>query len=253
MNAIIARLRAAGCVFAEEEAAVLTAAAASEAELERLVARRVAGEPLEYVVGWAEFAGRRFAVEPGVFVPRHRTELLVTLAAGFARPGDVVLDLCCGSGALGATVAELVPGVELYAADVDPVAVRCARRNLRGEVYEGDLFDPLPARLRGRVAVLIANVPYVPTREIALMPGEARDHEPRAALDGGDDGLTVLRRVAAQAPSWLAPGGHVLFEIAEGQTEAAVAALTGLDGWTEESEDLGATVLVGRRTLPANA
>ncbi|QRP43573.1 putative protein N(5)-glutamine methyltransferase [Amycolatopsis sp. FDAARGOS 1241] len=250
-ESVVSRLRAAGCVFAEEEAAVLTEAAASEAELEAMVARRVAGEPLEYVVGWAEFAGRRFVVEPGVFVPRHRTELLVTLAAGFARAGDVVLDLCCGSGALGATVAAEVPGVELHAADVDPVAVRCARRNVPGEVYEGDLFDPVPRRLRGRVAVLISNVPYVPTGEVALLPPEAREYEPREALDGGADGLDVLRRVVAQSPEWLAPGGRVLFETSEGQADSAVAALScaGLEAAVEESDDLGATVVVGRKAL----
>lgn len=250
VESVVARLRAAGCVFAEEEARVLGEAAAGDAAtLETLVRRRVEGEPLEYVVGWAEFAGRRFAVAEGVFVPRHRTELLVRLAAGFARPGGVVLDLCCGSGALGATVAAEVPGVELHAADVDPVAVRCARSNIDGEVYEGDLFEPVPERLRGRVEVLISNVPYVPSGEVELLPPEAREHEPLVALDGGADGLDVLRRVVAEAPQWLAPGGRVLFETSERQAESAVAALgqVGLRAWVEKSEDLGATVVVGER------
>ncbi|WP_326834233.1 putative protein N(5)-glutamine methyltransferase [Amycolatopsis rhabdoformis] len=258
---LVARLRAAGCVFAEEEARILgEAAAGDDAVLEKLVRRRVAGEPLEYVVGWAEFMERRFVVAEGVFVPRHRTELLVRLAAGFARPGGVVLDLCCGSGALGATVAAEVPGIELHAADVDPVAVRCARLNVEGSVfggagyggsvYEGDLFEPVPRRLRGRVEVLISNVPYVPSAEVALLPPEAREHEPLVALDGGADGLDVLRRVVREAPQWLAPGGRVLFETSEGQAGPAVAAVTrvGLRAWAEESEDLGATVVVGERS-----
>ena len=194
---LVGRLRAAGCVFAEQEAALLVGAAPSVRALESMVARRVAGEPLEYVVGWAEFCGLRMVVEPGVFVPRHRTELLVDEAArlleGVAYP--VVLDLCCGCGALGAALA-VRREVALYAADVDPAAVRCARVNLAeagGHVFEGDLFDPLPRDLRGRVDVLLANVPYVPTDAIALMPPEARDHELRVTLDGGADGLDVFR------------------------------------------------------------
>jgi release factor glutamine methyltransferase len=248
---VVARLRAAGCVFAEEEAALLAGAAGSPERLELLVARRAAGEPLEQVLGWAGFCGLRIAVEPGVFVPRRRTELLARQAIALARPGAVVLDLCCGSGALGAAVAAAVPGIELHAADVEPAAVRCARRNLpTAQVHEGDLFEPVPARLRGRVDVLVANVPYVPTGEVALMPPEARDHEPRRALDGGADGLDVLRRVAAEAPHWLAPGGSLLTETGARQAAAAAAVLTaaGLDARTAGDDDLGATVVTGVRS-----
>ena len=250
---MVARLRAAGCVFAEDEAALLAGAAGTGAELAAMVARRVAGEPLEQVLGWAEFCGLRIAVEPGVFVPRRRTELLAREASALARPGAVVLDLCCGSGALGAAVAAAVEGVDLHAADIEPAAVRCARRNLAAvggaRVYEGDLFDPLPARLRGRVDVLLANVPYVPTGEVGRMPPEARDHEPRRALDGGADGLDVLRRVAAAAPAWLAPGGSLLSETSERQAPAAVAVLAaaGLAPRVAEDDDLGATVAIGAR------
>jgi release factor glutamine methyltransferase len=227
--AVVARLRAAGCVFAEDEAELLVAAAPTAVALDGLVARRVAGEPLEQVLGWAEFCGQRFAVEPGVFVPRLRTELLVRSAVAVGSAGDVVLDLCCGVGAVGAAVATALGGVELHAADVDPAAVRCARRNLagRGTVYEGDLFAALPAGLAGRVDVLVVNAPYVPTAAIALMPPEARDHEARAALDGGPDGLDVHRRVAAGAGHWLAPGGTLLIETSRAQapgTQALVAA-----------------------------
>jgi release factor glutamine methyltransferase len=222
---IVDRLRAAGCVFAEEEARLLIDAAGTPAELAAMVERRAGGLPLEHVLGWAEFAGMRIAVAPGVFVPRRRTEELVRAAAALARPGNVAVDLCCGSGALGAALAAVVD-VTVYAADVDPVAVACARRNLPAHrVYEGDLYDALPAELRGRVDVLLANVPYVPTGEVALMPPEARDYEPRVALDGGADGLDVLRRVAAGAPEWLAPGGHLLFETSERQAPVAVAAI----------------------------
>ena len=140
----------------------------------------------------------------------------------------------------------------MHAADIDPAAVRCARRNLAaagGQVYQGDLFGPLPAGLRGRVDILLANVPYVPTSEVALLPPEARDHEARVALDGGADGLEVLRRVVAEAPGWLAPGGRLLSEISERQVAAATAAVTaaGLTASVARSAEHGATVLVATR------
>ena len=128
--ALAARLRAAGCVFAEDEAALLIAAASSAAELERLVDQRVSGRPLEQILGWAEFCGLRIFVEPGVFVPRRRTEFLVDQAVALAGPHPVVVDLCCGSGAVGAAVIDRLHDVELWAGDIDPAAVRCARRNL---------------------------------------------------------------------------------------------------------------------------
>src|SRR5262249_36608547 len=152
------RLRAAGCVFAEDEAELLTAAASRPADLEALVTRRIAGEPLEYILGWAGFCGLRIAVMPGVFVPRRRTEFLVHCAVERAAPAGVVVDLCCGAGAIGAAVAAALDHAEVHAADIDPTAIECARRNLpsRASVYVGDLFDPLPADLRGRVRVLTA-------------------------------------------------------------------------------------------------
>lgn len=245
--AIVARLRAAGCVFAEDEARLLIAAASDADALEALVARRVAGEPLEYVLGWAAFAGLRLVIAPSVFVPRRRTEFLVERAIAVARPDAVVVDLCCGTGALGAAVQAAVPSVRLYAADVDPAAVECARRNVRGEVLCGDLFDALPATLRGRIDVLLANVPYVPSDAVALMPPEAREHEALVALDGGTDGLDVLRRVAAEASSWLAPGGVVFTETSRLQAPVAAAGFeaAGLTAWIETDDD--ATVVIATR------
>jgi len=248
--AIVGRLRAAGCVFAEDEARVLVDSADSPAALLAMVERRVAGEPLEHVVGWAEFCGLRIAVDPGVFVPRRRTELLVRRAAAVAAPGMSIVDLACGSGAVAVAVAVLVGDVALYAVDVDPAAVGCARRNLAplgGRVYAGDLFDPLPDRLRGDVHVLVANVPYVPTEAVDLMPREARMHEPRVALDGGPDGLDVLRRVVGAARDWLAPGGHVLFETGEDQVPPALDAIAGagLVPSVLGDEELAATVVIG--------
>ena len=261
---VVGRLRAAGCVFAEDEARLLIAEAQTPDELDAMVEQRAAGLPLEQVLGWAEFCGLRIAVDPGVFVPRRRTEFLVQQAVlllhedsvlpetpgPLARPGAVVVDLCCGSGAIAAALAAAVQDAEVYAVDLDPAAVRCARRNVPGHVYRGDLYRPLPARLRGRVAILAANVPYVPTGEIGFLPPEARAHEPRVALDGGPDGLDLLRRVAAEAPDWLAPGGHLLIETSDRQVPAAAAAFaaSGLTPRTATSADLNATVLIG--TLP---
>lgn len=247
---VVARLRAAGCVFAEDEARLLVAAATGPAQLAALVDRRVAGEPLEQVLGWAEFRGLRITVEPGVFVPRRRTELLAHLAESYVGPGSVVVDLCCGSGAVAAALVAARPGLTPYAVDVDPAAVRCARRNVpTGHVAVGDLYEPLPAALRGRVDVLVANAPYVPTDEMAMMPPEARDHEPRVALDGGPDGLAVQRRVAAGAPDWLAPGGRLLIETSAGQAPGTAGAMTraGLTAEVVADEELAATVVVGTR------
>ncbi|MHA7135488.1 putative protein N(5)-glutamine methyltransferase [Oerskovia turbata] len=250
MSEIVLTLRAAGCVFAEDEAELLVAAAAgSSARLDGLVSRRVAGIPLEQVLGWAEFCGLRILVEPTVFVPRRRSELLARVASGLTAERATVVDLCCGTGALGAALRAAHPGIDLHAADIDPAAVRCARRNLGVQVYEGDLYSALPERLRGKVDTLVVNAPYVPTAAIGTMPPEARLHEARVALDGGHDGLAVHRRVAAHAVDWLAPGGHLLVETSERQAPVAVGLFerAGLTARIETDDDLGATVVVGRK------
>ncbi|MFD7434006.1 putative protein N(5)-glutamine methyltransferase [Streptomyces sp. NPDC059861] len=247
---VVAALRAAGCVFAEDEAELILGAARTPDELAAMVARRTDGLPLELVVGWAEFSGLRIGVEPGVFVPRRRTEFLVEQALAAAPDASVVVDLCCGSGAVGAALATALGRVELHAADIDPAAVDCARRNVAGHggrVHQGDLYEALPGPLRGRVDILAANVPYVPTAEVGLLPAEARDHEPAVALDGGADGLDVLRRVAAGARDWLAPGGCLLTETSERQAPEAVAVFTraGLTTRLTASEELHAHVVIG--------
>jgi len=245
----VATLRAAGCVFAEEEARLLHEAAPDPAGLAALVARRCAGEPLEQVVGWAEFAGRRVAVAPGVFVPRLRSVALVRLGATLARGGPVV-DLCCGTGAIGLAI-HAAAGGPLYAADISAAAVRVARRNLApvgGHVLLGDLYAPLPPHLRGRVHLIAANVPYVPSAEVELMPAEARLHEPRGALDGGPDGLDLVRRVARDARRWLAPGGHLLVEASARQAARAarIFAAAGLRPHVTRFDEWDAWVISGR-------
>jgi release factor glutamine methyltransferase len=240
-------LRAAGCVYAEEEAELILDEPGDPGPR---IARRVAGEPLEWVLGWAEFADLRVVVRPGVFVPRRRTELLAAEAIARLRPAGVAVELCCGAAPIAAAVLEEVPFVEVHAADIDPVAVACARENVpNGNVHEGDLYDALPASLRGRVDVLVANTPYVPTDEVALMPAEARLHEPGHTLDGGPDGLDLLRRISNGARDWLAPAGHVLIEVSRRQLPAATAAFEsgGLLTSSARSEELDATVVIGRR------
>jgi release factor glutamine methyltransferase len=252
-DALVTRLRAAGCVFAEDEAAVLERAAADDAALAAMVDRRALGEPLEQVVGYADFCGVTVRLRKGVFVPRVRSELLVRVATAAAEKAanPTVVDLCCGSGALGLALRHQVPEIDLYAADLDLEAVACARDNLGAGVYQGDLFDALPGALRGRIAILLANVPYVATRHIPFLPAEAKDHEPHTALDGGDDGLDVFRAVLEQAPHWLAPGGIVLSEITEAQVDRALttAGDAGLDADVIYDEDLEARVVRGRRKM----
>jgi release factor glutamine methyltransferase len=224
-------LAAAGCISARAEARWLVEEAADREALRAMVARRAAGEPLQYVIGWAPFGRLRLRVGPGVFVPRPETEGLADRAARHLRaaaPPRTAVDLCTGSGAIACFLAAEVPGARVVATELDPGALAWARANAAAhgvELLEGDLDAPLPAALAGRVDVLCANVPYVPTRAIATMPRDVRDHEPRLALDGGPDGLDVLRRVAARAGRWLAPGGHLLCEIGDDQGEAAAALL----------------------------
>ena len=219
-----------------------------------LVRRRIAGEPLEYILGWAEFCGLRIRVRPGVFVPRRRTEFLVTRAAHLATQHrhPLLLDMCCGSGAIGTALATRLRDVQLYATDIDPTAVDCARENVgpRGTVTLGDLFAPLPADLHGRVDLIVANAPYVPTAEIALMPREARLHETRATLDGGGDGLNLHRRISAEAPAWLALGGSLLIETSERQAArtADIMVQADLVSSIERSDEFDATVVVGTRS-----
>jgi release factor glutamine methyltransferase len=245
---VVATLRAAGCVFAEDEARVLLSAARDDAELAAMTKRRVDGHPLEQIVGFAEFCGHTIAVDPGVFVPRRRTEFLVTQAAGLAPGRPVIVDLCCGSGAVATALSAMVTPTRLYAVDVDASAVACARRNVPGEVLEGDLYEPLPPDLRGRVDLLVANAPYVPTDAIGLMPAEARLHEPMVALDGGADGLDIARRVVAGAGQWLNVTGHLLIETSQAQAPDLLDAMVayGMTAWTASDEDLGATVVIGR-------
>lgn len=234
-------------MFAEDEAALILGAAASEEEVDRLASERVAGLPLEHVLGWAAFGGIRVPVDRGVFVPRPRTEFLIACAIERLKPGAVLVDLCCGSGAVAAALASRVP-LTVYATDIDPRATENARRTLEpfdGTVLTGDLFEPLPAGLRGAVGMMAIIAPYVPSNDIALLPREARDFEPQVALDGGSDGLDILRQAIEAAPLWLEPGGFLLAEVAEHQAASAVLALVSAGLLPTVLTDDEATVIVG--------
>ncbi|MEV7605885.1 putative protein N(5)-glutamine methyltransferase [Paenarthrobacter sp. NPDC089322] len=250
-SSIVSTLRSAGCVFAEDEARLLLDAAHTPDELDRMVEQRVNGLPLEHILGWVDFCGSRMVIRRGVFVPRRRTEFLVRQAAMIAKPGAVVVDLCCGSGVIGAALSDFLASCELYATDIDPAAVDCARRNVEprgGRVFAGDLYHALPRQLQGRVDIVLANAPYVPTRAIGMMPPEARLHEPLVALDGGTDGLDVQRRVAEHAADWLAPGGSLVVETSAAQASETSLLLQhfGLATRIVRDEDLDATVVLGQ-------
>ena len=250
---IVNKLRSAGCVFAEEEAQILVSEAQSLEDLLKKVEWRADGFPLEYVIGWAQFCGLRIEVERGVFVPRQRTQFLVQQAQELACSGDIVVDLCCGSGAIGAALASAKGEIMLYSSDVDPIAIRCARRNVTkfgGQVFEGDLYKALPQWMKGQINILVANVPYVPTKAIELLPLEARLYEPHLALNGGEDGLNILRRVVTEAPYWLAPGGHLLIETSERQAPQSFEIFTNTGLTTKIVRDVewDATVVIGTHT-----
>lgn len=218
---IAARLRTAGSVFAEEEAAILLEAATDDAELDSLVLRRVAGEPLEPLVGWVGFGRLRLAVGPGVFVPRKRSLMLARAAVRIARVqvDPVVLEPFCGVAPIAASVAAALHGVEIHASDVDPVPLRFARRNLPADahVHWGAGLSPLPAALRGRVSLVASVPPYVPDGERCFMPREALEHEPPGALFAGADGLDHVRTLVADLVGWLRPDGRALIELHRAQ------------------------------------
>lgn len=257
-DAVVDRLRAAGCVFAEEEAAVLREAAADDpARLEQMITARCDGAPLEQVVGHADFDGLRIRLRRGVFVPRQRSVRLVARAEQIARHvrGDapVVVDLGCGSGALLAAFLHRVgdAGWQAYAVERDPVAAACARDNLAtsATVVVGAGLDVLPRTLLGRVDLVLANLPYVPSDAIGALPREARLHEPPGTLDGGTDGLDPLRHALPAVERWVRRGGHYLAELHASQVPAAVAVArtSGLTATAEiDPEDRTAVVDVRR-------
>jgi release factor glutamine methyltransferase len=244
-------------VAAEEEAAALRAAAADPDVLEALVRRRTAGEPLAWLVGGVEFCGLRVRVDRGVYVPRRQTEALAERAASLLPSEGVAVDLCTGAGAVAVVLRDRQPAATVFATDIDPAAVACARAN-GVDALLGDLDGPLPPTLHGAVDVITAVVPYVPTDELEFLPRDVLAFEPRQALDGGRDGVEVLSVLAASSTRWLRSGGWLLLEIGGRQAVAVTAAMeeAGFGEITllrdEEGDD---RAIVGRKILetPATA
>ncbi|MGE3620605.1 MAG: class I SAM-dependent methyltransferase [Acidimicrobiia bacterium] len=209
---VAAVLAEAGCVAPHDEARELVAVAPDPVALAALVARRVAGEPLAWVVGSIELGGVRIGVRPGVYVPRWETGALAARAAELLPPGGRAVDLCTGAGTIAVLLRHADPSATVVATEVDPLAVEVARAN-GVDVRQGDLDEPLPPELAGEVDVLTAVVPYVPHGALGLLAPDARDHEPALALDGGPDGCRLLTEVVRRAPRWLRPGGWLLLEL----------------------------------------
>ena len=228
---IARRLAEGGCVSADDEADALLRAADEGEDLETLIARRLDGEPLAWIVGWTRFCDLRLHVDPGVFVPRPHTEALATRASSLLPETGTAVDLCTGSGAVAAVLASKHPQATVIATDLDPAAVSCARRN-GVPALQGDLDEPVPSSLLERVDVMTAVVPYVPTEELHLLPRDALAHEPRRALDGGRRGTSLLARAASAATRWLRPGGSVLLELGGDQSDEITVTLArlGLSG-----------------------
>ena len=224
---VIIRLRAAGCVFAEEEADLLLRSVSTAAGLEDRMRRREAGEPLELILGFAVFDGIRLRVGAGVFVPRRRSVLLAREVVSDLGPGATYLDLCTGTGAIAAAVRAQRPDLQVLASDIDRRAVQCAQENLPGcWVGTGDLFDAVPGDLRGGLDAITVNAPYVPVAELARLPREAREYEPPHSLLGGADGLDVHRRVVAVLEDWLSAAGFAVLEVGEPQCRSLAEVCT---------------------------
>jgi len=240
-SGVLQALAAGGSVEPAAEAdALLEASNAGARPLEELLARRLAGEPLAWIVGWVRFCTARVRVDPGVFVPRPQTEALARRAVALLPADGIAVDLCAGSGAVAVVLGRARPRATVIATDVDPAAVACARRN-GVEALLGDLDEPLPTSLRRRVDVVTAVVPYVPTEELHLLPRDVLAHEPHRALDGGLRGTVVLERAARAATRWLRPGGSVLLELGGEQADelSTTIAAAGMSAIRVHSDDEG--------------
>jgi release factor glutamine methyltransferase len=222
---IVNALADGGCIAPGAEAdALIEASNEGVGPIDKLLARRLRGEPLAWITGSLRFCGIRIRVDPGVFVPRPHTEALARRAAALLPDGGIAVDLCTGSGAVAVVLGSAHPEATVVATDVDRIAVACARGN-GVRALEGDLDEPLPRVLRGRVDVMTAVVPYVPAEELHLLPRDVLANEPHRALDGGPRGTTVLVRAVEAAARWLGPGGTVLLEIGGNQAAEVAATL----------------------------
>jgi release factor glutamine methyltransferase len=220
---VVAELRAGGFLAPEAEALELRRASeGAPARARALLDRRLRGEPLAWVTGGVTWCRLRLAIDPGVFVPRPQTEILARRAATHLPAGGVAVDLCTGSGAVAVFLRHRVPDATVLGTELDAAVARCARRN-GVRVLEGSLDDPLPSGLAGRVDVMTAVVPYVPTDAMGLLPRDVRAFEPRLALDGGERGMELLVAVVDRSTRWLHPGAWLVVELGADQVDPIVA------------------------------
>ena len=238
LDTVVHRLVAAGCVAADEEAAEFIAAAPDEITLEAWLCRREGGEPSAWIIGSVQFCGQTLHITPGVYVPRVQSEELARRAVTLLPVNGRAVDLCTGAGAVAAHLKMQVPTATVIGIDLDVRAAACARRN-GVPTAVADLSEPL--RCHEGFDLLTAVAPYVPTDFIRLLPADVQRYEPRVALDGGADGLDLVRRVVAAARRLLRPGGWLLIEVGGDQDEALAPALaaSGFDLVTPWCDDDG--------------
>ena len=226
------RLRAAGVAEAGDEAErIATAAGDDPAQVDAIVRRRLAGEPLGLILGHSEFMGLRLHVAPGVLVPREETELLGSAAVEALRasghPEPRAIDMCCGAGNLAVALGHHVPAARIWASDLTDACVETARRNVaehgllaRVTVLQGDLFAPLAGLgLEGTIDLVACNPPYISSGRLEGDRAELLEHEPREAFDAGPYGLAIHQRVIRDALPFLKEGGALMFEFGEGQAQ----------------------------------
>ncbi|WP_298268931.1 peptide chain release factor N(5)-glutamine methyltransferase [Geobacter sp.] len=189
-----------------------------------LVARRAKREPLQYILGSQEFFGLDFEVTPAVLIPRHDTEAVVEEALKRAPAAGSILDIGAGSGCIAVALAKNLPDARVWGVEQSPAALALAQRNVerhgvRVTLFEGSLFEPFGDQ---RFDLIVSNPPYIPTADLETLQPEVREYEPRAALDGGADGLDFYRIIIPAAPEHLNPGGWLLVELGIGQAEAVL-------------------------------
>jgi release factor glutamine methyltransferase len=226
LASITRTLAGAGCVAAAEEAAELLDASGDGDELREMVTRRLTGEPLAWITGTAAFCDLEVSVDRGVYVPRWQSETLARWAAGVLPPAGRGVDLCTGTGAVALVMQSSRPDALVVATEIDPVAARCARGN-GVTVYQGSLDEPLPATWASRVDVVVGVPPYVPDRALHLLPRDVQRFEPRRALDGGPDGLALVRAVVRRSRRWVRPEGWLGLEVGGDQVDEVAALFEG--------------------------
>ena len=193
-----------------------------------LVARRAKREPLQYILGTQEFCGLDFQVTPAVLIPRHDTEVIVEAALQRAPAARTILDIGVGSGCIAVALAKMLPDAQIFGGDRSPEALALAQRNaerhsVRVTLCEGSLFEPFAGQ---RFDLIVSNPPYIPTADLEALQPEVREFEPRAALDGGADGLDFYRLITSAAREHLTSGGCLLFEVGIDQAEAVLGLLS---------------------------